>query len=104
MPTPPPGSRIQTPVVLDYAPRLRRGGAAAVIWLMPLWCGLIIAAAWWPGAHGDDPLWLAAMGLPFVAFVGCALRRRWTLAWYCLAVSAIVAAVGVLLPVVNHAT
>jgi membrane protease YdiL (CAAX protease family) len=92
--------------VLDYATGSPRAARATdvLVWLMPIWCAIIIALAYWPVRHRDDPFWFAAMGLPFAVFLGCAVRRRWALAWYCLAVCLVVTAVGVALPSFNRAT
>jgi hypothetical protein len=52
----------------------------------------------------DDPFWFAAMGLPVVVALGCAARRAWMRALYCVAIAFLVTAVGVLLPSLNRAT
>jgi hypothetical protein len=95
-----------TSSVLNYAApaRQRIRLLDAIVWLMPVWCVLIIGAAYFPVRHRDDPFWFAAMGLPFAAAFGCAFRRRWGLAWYCLAICLVVTAIGVALPSLNHAT
>jgi hypothetical protein len=85
---------------LDYAAGSYRRTRAidVLVLLMPLWCGIVIALAYWPVRHHDDEFWFAAMGLPFVVFLGYAFRRRWAFAWYCLAVGFVVTAIGFALP------
>jgi hypothetical protein len=91
--------------VLDYASpsRERFRSLDTLLWLMPVWCGLIIATVFWSGRPGDDPLWYVAMALSLAAAVGCAFRRRWILAWYCLFIFAAILAVAVALPSFSHA-
>jgi hypothetical protein len=98
--SPPEASR-----VVDYAsPSARQQSAGALlVWLMPVWCFAITMLAYVLGMR-DDPFWFAAMGLPLAVAVGCAARRAWKLALYCLAVAFFVTAVGVLLPSLNRAT
>lgn len=98
--SPPEASRI-----VDYAsPGARqRSTRALLVWLMPVWCFAIVVPAYMLGMR-DDPFWFAAMGLPIAVAIGCAARRAWKLALYCLAVALVVTAVGVLLPSLNRAT
>src|SRR3954465_9100196 len=89
--------------VLDYATGSHRRARATdvLVWLMPGWCAIIVTLAYWPVRHHDDEFWYAAMALPLAVFVGCAIRRRWILAWYCLAVCFVVTAIAVALPSFN---
>jgi len=82
-------------------PRVRM--ARLFVWLMPLWCFLIVITAYVLRLR-DDPFWFAAMGLPVVVALVCAARRQWTLALYSFAIGFVVLAVGVALPSLNHAT
>ena len=100
-----PHSPSEHSCAVDYAsPSVRRRSAATLlVWLMPLWCFAIIMLAYVLGMR-DDPFWFVAMGLPIAVALGCAAKRRWTLALYCLAIAFAVIAVGVLLPSLNRTT
>jgi hypothetical protein len=100
MPQPPS----KPPRVMDYAsPAVRRRPAGRLlVWLMPLWCLVIILAAHVLGLR-DDPFWFAAMILPLLAAVRSAVLREWSLALYGVAIALLVLGVGVMLPSLNRA-
>jgi uncharacterized membrane protein YhaH (DUF805 family) len=84
------------PKVLEYGKTRGRSVSFAVrllIYLMPLWCALIITAAFVPRRKHDDEYWAAAAILAFTASVGCVVWRWWLLAAYCAVVGLLVCAV-----------
>ena len=93
------------PAVLHYAAIECRAPSRMdlLVWLLPLWCALVVAFAYWPVRHNDDGFWYVAIAVPLVASVACVIRRRRALALYSLAVGVAVGAVaGVLLPIWNR--
>lgn len=76
-----------------------------VVWMTPLWCGLIIiggVARILPGWH-DDPFWFAAMALA-IFNLGVSVGRRDKIGMLiCFATFAALLGVGMALPYFNRA-
>ena len=85
-----PHSRSVEAAALDYASPAPRPVPSRferwLVWPLPLWSGLIVAAAYVPvrwTTPPDEQFLFAAMVLQIAVGVGCAAKRRWALACYC---------------------